>query len=76
MFTCPACHANESREELTEEIFQIDGRYVLVDHIPAIVCVRCGEETFSREATEKVRLLVHGQAKPTKSIALQVFEFV
>lgn len=76
MFTCPACHAHESREELTEEIFQIDGKYVLVDRIPATVCARCGEETFSREATEKVRLLVHGKAKPTKSIALDVFEFV
>jgi HTH-type transcriptional regulator / antitoxin MqsA len=76
MFTCPVCHAHESREALTEEIFQIDGKYVLVDHIPATVCMRCGEETFSREITEKVRLLVHGQAKPTKSIALEVFEFV
>lgn len=76
MFTCPVCHARESREALTEEIFQIDGKYVLVDHIPATVCMRCGEETFSREITEKVRLLVHGQAKPTKSIALEVFEFV
>jgi YgiT-type zinc finger domain-containing protein len=76
MFTCPVCHANESREKLTEEIFQIDGKYVLVDRIPATVCVRCGEETFSRETTEKVRLLVHGQAKPTKSISLEVFEFV
>ena len=76
MFLCPVCHSHESREELVEEIFQIDGKYVLVDHIPATVCVRCGEETFSRETTEKVRLLVHGQAKPTKSIALEVFEFV
>jgi len=76
MFTCPVCHFQESREELVEEIFQIDGKYFLVDRIPATVCVRCGEETFSRETTEKVRLLVHGDAKPTKSLALQVFEFV
>ena len=76
MFMCSVCHSHESREELVEEIFQIDGKYVLVDHIPATVCVGCGEETFSRETTEKVRLLVHGQAKPTKSIALEVFEFV
>ena len=75
MFTCPVCHSQESREELVEEIFQIDGKYVLVDRIPATVCVRCGEETFSRETTEKVRLLVHGDAKPTKSLALQVFDF-
>ena len=76
MFTCPVCHSQECREELVEEIFQIDGKYVLVDRIPATVCVRCGEETFSRETTERVRLLVHGNAKPTKSLALQVFEFV
>ena len=76
MFTCSVCRAHESREELVEEIFQIDGKYVLVDRIPATVCIRCGEETFSRETTEKVRLLIHGQAKPTKSIALEVFEFV
>jgi YgiT-type zinc finger domain-containing protein len=75
MFTCAVCHADESREELVEEIFQVEGKYVLVDHIPATVCVRCGEETFSREVAEKVRQLVHGQAKPIKSLALEVFEY-
>ena len=75
MFTCSICRAEESREQLVDEVFQIDGKYILVDHIPATVCARCGEETFSRETTEKIRLLVHGQAKPTKSIALEVFEF-
>lgn len=76
MFTCSVCHAQESRVAVVEEIFQIEGKYVLVDGIPATICSRCGEETFSREATEKVRLLVHGQAKPAKSIAMEVFEFV
>jgi len=75
MFTCAVCHSQESREDLVEEIFQIEGKYVLVDRIPATVCARCGEESFSRETTEKVRLLVHGDAKPTKSLALQVFDF-
>ena len=77
MFTCAVCHSHESREKQTEEIFHIDGKYVLVDRIPATVCVRCGEETFSSsETTEKVRLLVHGRARPIKSIPLEVFEFV
>ncbi len=75
MFTCPVCHAEESREALVHEIFEIDGKYVMVEHIPATVCARCGEETFSRETTEKIRLMVHGRAKPTKSIPLEVFEF-
>lgn len=76
MFTCSVCHAHESREALVEEIFQVDGKYVLVDRIPATICARCGEETFNRETAEKVRLLVHGQAKPIKSLPLEVFEFV
>lgn len=75
MSSCAVCHAEESRNELVAEIFQIDGRYVLVDRIPAVVCVRCGEQSFSRETTEKIRLLVHDQAKSTKSIAMPVFEF-
>ncbi len=75
MSTCSICGAREGREEFVDEVFRIDGKYVLVDHIPARVCARCGEGTFSRETTERVRLMVHGQANPTKSIALKVFEF-
>ncbi len=68
MFTGAVCGAAESREELVNEVFQVDEKYVRIDHIPARVCTRCGDETFSRETTEKVRLLVHGQAKPTNYI--------
>ena len=75
VFTCAVCQAKESRDELVAEVFQIDGQYVLVDRIPAIVCARCGEESFSRDTTEKIRLLVHGQAESTKSITMPVFEF-
>lgn len=75
MFTCSICGARESREELVEEVFQIDGRYVLVDNIPAKVCACCGEKTFSRETAERIRLMVRGQAKPTRSVDLNVFQF-
>ena len=74
MFTCSTCGAKENREEFVEEVVRVDGSHVLVDHIPASVCARCGEESFSRETAEEVRLLVHGKAKPRKSIALKVFE--
>ena len=35
MFTCSNCGAREGREEFVDEVFRIDGRYVLVDQIPA-----------------------------------------
>ena len=75
MFRCVVCHGEKDREELVNEVFRIDGKYVLVDHIPATVCARCGEEIFSRETTEKIRVMVHGQGKPARAVALEVFEF-
>ena len=73
---CGVCHGNESRSELVVEVFRVDGRFVLVGGVPSTVCQRCGERTFSRETTVKVRQLVHGEAKAAKSVPLQVYEFV
>jgi len=75
VFTCAVCHAKECRDELVTELFQIDGQYVLVDRIPAVVCVRCGEESFVSGTTEKIRLLVHSRAEPTNSIVMPLFEY-
>jgi YgiT-type zinc finger domain-containing protein len=56
------------------EVFTLEGgRRVLVEHIPAQVCERCGEPTFSRETTEKIRQLVHGAAQPRTTVPLEVF---
>ena len=76
MSACAVCGCSESRDELVREVFQIGSNYVLVNCIPANVCSRCGEQSFSREVTEKVRQMLHEQATPTKSITVNVFEFV
>jgi YgiT-type zinc finger domain-containing protein len=55
------------------EVFSVEDRRVLVEHISAQVCERCGEATFSRETTEKVRRLVHGEGRPSRTVSLDVF---
>jgi len=57
MFKCHVCGSTNAHQELVSEVFQIDGKPVLVEKIPAQVCERCGEEIFSKETVEKVRLL-------------------
>ncbi len=57
------------------EVFDIDGERILVENIPARVCQRCGEETFSRETTERIRRMVHGEPKPVRSISMDVFHY-
>ena len=75
LFNCDACQAEEYRDESMAEVFRIDGQYVLVEGVPCMVCLRCGEQSFSRETAEKVRLLVHGQTEATSLVPMRVYEF-
>lgn len=75
MLKCPVCGATDMHEALVNEVFQVEGSPILVEGIPARVCVRCGEAIFDRETTEAVRRMVHGEARPVKQIVMDVFAF-
>ena len=75
MFVCAVCGADDSREELADEVFNVEGRHYLVEGVPCTVCDRCGEQSFSRETAERVRLMLHGEVEPTRSVSMQVYEF-
>lgn len=75
MLMCHVCGSNNSRTEHVSEVFDIDGKFHLVENIPATVCSRCGEEAFSRETTERIRVMLHGENKPVRSIPLDVFSY-
>lgn len=76
MFRCHVCGATQARQEFVTEVFTIDGKRVLVEGIPATVCARCGEATFRRETTERIRRMLHGEAKPVRAEVLEVFTYV
>ena len=73
MFKCHVCGADAAREDFVSEVFTIEDRRVLVEHIPAQICERCGEPTFSRATTERVRSLVHGGGHPVRTVSMDVF---
>ena len=75
MNKCHVCGSAEFRDEKVDELFQIDGQPVLVEGIPARVCVRCGEPIFDREITEQIRRMVHGESKPLRSVTMNVFVY-
>lgn len=37
------------------------------------VCERCGDPAFSRETTKKIRRLIHGESRPSKTVPFDVF---
>ncbi len=73
MFHCHVCGGTVARADFVSEVFFVNGRRVLVEHIPAQVCQRCGEATFSRETTEQVRKMLHENRPPVKTVPLDVF---
>jgi len=75
MFHCHVCGSTKGKKSFVSEVFMIDGKHALVENIPAMVCERCGETIFGHETTERVRRMVHGEAKPLKSISMDVFAF-
>ncbi len=75
MFKCHVCGSEASHSKYVSEVFNINGKFHLVEDIPATVCDRCQEEIFSRETTERIRLMLHGEKKPIRSIPLDVFSY-
>lgn len=75
MFQCDVCGGRKSVVETVSEVFEVDGKRVLIENIPAQVCIHCGEMTFSRETTERVRRMVHGEASPVGVVELDVFAY-
>lgn len=75
MFKCHVCGNTSAKSDFVNEVFTVEERRGLVERIPAQVCERCGEATFSRETTEKIRRLVYGAGQPVRTVPLEVFAF-
>jgi HTH-type transcriptional regulator / antitoxin MqsA len=76
MLRCYVCGSTQAMPELVSEVFMIEGKYILGEGIPASICVRCGEATFSRETTERLRHMVRGEAQPVRAEILEVFAYM
>ncbi|MBE9055041.1 YgiT-type zinc finger protein [Sphaerospermopsis sp. LEGE 08334] len=80
MLSCHICGSENFTEELVNETFEINGRIILVEGIPAKVCSRCGEITFSSETAssetaENIRLMLNSNQKSQRKIEIDVFAF-
>ena len=75
MSKCEICGGRAFRNEEVEDVFQLGGRYVLVEHIPATVCVQCGEKTFEAATAEAIRQMLHDGRQATRKVDMEVFAY-
>jgi len=74
-FECNLCGSREGKSTSVTQMFLIDDRPLIVEDVPSVVCIRCGEAIFDIATVEKIRRMVHGNVKPIKSITTDVFDF-
>ncbi len=73
MEKCVFCGGNTKKEQVTF-IYDEDDKYFLVEHVPAEVCKRCGERTYSPEITDEILHFAKKRVKPLKTIKIPVFD--
>ena len=75
MFTCHICGSHEAKDELVSEVFLIEGKPALVEHVPAKIYSQCGEVIFDIDTAEHIRTILHNSSEPTKRVSVPVFEY-
>ena len=55
--------------------YEEDGKYLLVRNVPAEVCTKCGEKTYSPEVTGELLRFAKKDLQPTKIVEVPVFDF-
>jgi YgiT-type zinc finger domain-containing protein len=51
------------------------GRFIIVENVPARVCIETGEQFFSPETVERLQQIIWQGEKPKKVIETPVYEF-
>ncbi len=52
-----------------------EGRFFVIEHVPARVCKETGERFFAPETVEHIQALIKGQKKPARIIETPVYEY-
>jgi YgiT-type zinc finger domain-containing protein len=72
---CEVCKTGRRENTLVTETFNVNGKYVIIENIPAEVCSYCGEETYSIEITEQLKRMLEGKANEPRHIEAELFEY-
>jgi YgiT-type zinc finger domain-containing protein len=67
------------RETMVEQkvtyTLEIKGKFIIIENVPARVCLETGERFFSPETVEQLQKMIWEDRKPTRVIETPVFEF-
>jgi len=53
----------------------VNGQLIVIENVPARVCVETGEQLFAPETVERLQKTISSKAKPKRMMEVPVFEF-
>ena len=71
---CVFCGGETTKMSVTFS-YEEEGKYFLVENVPAEVCERCGEKTYSPEVTDELLKFAKEQFRPVRKVEVPVFDF-
>lgn len=63
------------REEQVTYTLEMDGKFYIIENVPARVSEETGEQFFSPETVERLQKTIWGREKPKKTIETPIYEF-
>jgi len=54
---------------------ELNGKFYIIEHVPARVCQETGEQFFSPETVERIQALVKGGKRPARVVETPVYEY-
>lgn len=71
---CVFCGGKVEKKNVTFS-YEEDDKYLLVENVPAEVCTKCGEKTYSPKVTDELLRFAKDKFQPVKIIEVPVFDF-
>ena len=65
----------ENRKKKATFRYEEDNKYLFVEHVPADVCIKCGEKTYSPKVADALLRFAKDEYRPVKTIKVSVFAF-
>lgn len=63
------------KESKVTYTLEMDGKFYIIENVPARVCEETGEQFFSPETVERLQKTIWGREKPKKTIETPIYEF-
>ncbi len=56
-------------------VYKYSEQLLVIENVPAEVCTRCGEKTYSPETTDQIMAFAKQHFKPVKQVEVPVFDY-